>query len=154
MRPISRSLSKISIDIIHGPNLNMLGKRQPEIYGNLTFETVLEDLKSNFTECEITYFQSNIEGEIIDYLQQTKAKGIVINAGGYSHTSVAIADAIAAIDTPCFNVHISNIYQREPQRHVDLISKNCVAGIYGAGFFGYECGIEFIINLLNNKSKF
>lgn len=151
MQTYSIGLSKISIDIIHGPNLNMLGKRQPEIYGTVTFETVLEDLKLKFPQCEITYFQSNIEGELIDQLQQTKAQGIVINAGGYSHTSVAIADAIAAIDIPCFNVHISNIYQREPQRHIDLIAKNSVAGIYGAGFYGYECGIQFTINLLNNK---
>jgi len=129
----------------------MLGKRQPEIYGNVTFETILEQLKIKFPQCEIGYLQSNIEGELINYIQQTEAQGIVINAGGYSHTSIAIADAIAAIDSPCFNVHISNIYQREPQRHTDLIAGNCIAGIYGMSFFGYECGIQHLINFLNNK---
>ncbi len=138
----------ISILIIHGPNLNLLGQRQPEIYGTQGFESVISELKLQFPNTHISYFQSNIEGELIDTIQQCQADGIIINAGGYAHTSVAIADAVAAIKTPCIQVHISNVYQREVERHVDLLSKYCIGGIYGFQTKGYQYAMDYLIEYI------
>ncbi len=134
----------MNILIINGPNLNLLGKREPEVYGSTTFEDYLIDLKKKFTDDTIDYFQSNIEGEIIDKLHDAgfSAGGIILNAGGYTHTSVAIADAVAAIKTPVIEVHISNIHAREEFRHTSLIAKNCRGIITGFGLESYRLAIE------------
>lgn len=136
-----------SILILHGPNLNLLGKREPQIYGNAGFESVLQKLREQFNSINIDYHQSNIEGELINMIQSTEQKyeGVLLNAGGYSHTSVAIADAVAAVSTPFIGIHISNIYMREPERHIDLLAKYCIGTIVGLGFMGYELGIRALI---------
>lgn len=136
------------IIIINGPNLNLLGHRQPEIYGNQSFDNYFEELKKRFsTSIELEYFQSNVEGEIINALHEKgfSYDGIILNAGGYSHTSVAISDAIASITTKVVEVHISNIFAREEFRHISLLSKNCVGIVSGFGLKGYEFGIEFFL---------
>ena len=117
----------MKIQIINGPNLNLLGKREPGIYGSEGFEAFLEKLKALFPQVELHYFQSNVEGEIINQLHQVgfSYDGIVMNAGAYTHTSVAIADAVAAIQTPVIEVHISNVYAREEFRHHSMMAKNC-----------------------------
>jgi len=141
----------LKILIVNGPNLNLLGKREPDIYGHQSFEDFLEDLRSEFQEVEITYFQSNIEGELIDILHLAgfEVNGILLNAGGYTHTSVAISDAIAGITTPVLEVHISNIYKREEFRHKSIISKECVGLISGLGLDSYRLGINYFLK--NNK---
>ena len=133
--------------IINGPNLNLLGKRETDIYGNMDFESYLEKLKSTFSELNIDYFQSNIEGEIIDELQKSDGKyqGIILNAGGYTHTSVAIADTIASINTSVIEVHISNIMNREAFREKSLISANCIGSISGFGLYSYNLALYFLI---------
>ena len=135
------------IIIVNGPNLNLLGKREPEIYGNRSFEDYLETLKKDFTEVQIDYYQSNVEGEIINKLHEVgfSYDGIILNAGGYSHTSVAIHDAIAAITTPVIEVHISNIYAREEYRHHSLLSDACKGVICGLGLDGYRFAVEALI---------
>lgn len=135
------------IVIINGPNLNLLGKREPTIYGSRSFEDYLEHLRTSFPEVEIEYYQSNVEGEIINKLHEVgfSTNGIVLNAGGYSHTSVAIHDAIASIDTPVIEVHISNIYAREPYRHKSLLSDACQGVICGLGLPGYRLAIQSIL---------
>ena len=135
----------MQILIINGPNLNLLGKREPSIYGSNDFESYLDQLKAKFPAIKIDYFQSNIEGEIVDQLQQADQKytGILLNAAAYTHTSVAIHDAIGAIDTPVLEVHISNIYKREEFRHKSLISAQCVGMISGLGLKGYELGLQY-----------
>jgi len=134
----------MKIQIINGPNLNLLGKREKEIYGDIPFEKYLELLKDVFKDIEIEYYQSNIEGEIINKIQETGYlfNGIVLNAGGYTHTSVAIADAIAAVKTPVVEVHISNIFAREEFRHISLIAPNCMGSISGFGLDSYRLAIE------------
>ncbi len=131
--------------IINGPNLNLLGKRQTSIYGTKDFETYLDELSKCFPNLSIEYFQSNIEGEIIDKLHKVgfSYNGIIINAGGYSHTSVSIADAISSIETPVVEVHISNIYAREEFRHISLLSKNCIGVIAGFGLKSYELALQY-----------
>ncbi|MDA3912174.1 MAG: type II 3-dehydroquinate dehydratase [Bacteroidales bacterium] len=138
---------KKKIQIINGVNLNLLGERETEIYGNIGFESFFEKLKSMFVDLEIVYFQSNIEGEIVECLQDVNKKfdGVVLNAGGYSHTSVAIRDAVAAIDTPVVEVHISNLLKREPFRHISLISPVCKGFISGFGFDSYTLSINYFI---------
>lgn len=131
----------MKILIVNGPNLNLLGKREPQIYGNLSFEDYFEKLKLTSEE-ELIYYQTNIEGEIIDTLQKSNADGIILNAGGYTHTSVAIRDCISSIEIPVVEVHISNIAAREEFRHVSLISSVCVGCIFGFGLKGYELAIE------------
>ncbi|WP_194776415.1 type II 3-dehydroquinate dehydratase [Pararhodonellum marinum] len=135
----------MKICIINGPNLNLLGKREPEIYGKESFEDFFESLQKRFQQFSLTYFQSNIEGEIIDKLHEAgfDHDAILINAGGYTHTSVAISDAIAGINTPVLEVHISNIYKREEFRHKSIISKECVGMISGLGLEGYALGIQY-----------
>lgn len=132
----------MKILIINGPNLNLLGKRQPTIYGEVTFEYFLEQLKEK--EHDLTYFQSNIEGEIIDRLHENDADGIILNAGGYSHTSVAIRDAVSAIHKPVVEVHISNIAGRESFRHESLISPVAEGCIFGFGLTSYELAIDYL----------
>lgn len=135
----------MKILILNGPNLNLLGRRQPEIYGDTTLAASVDLLSATFPEVEIEHFQSNHEGDIIDRLQTTDADGIVLNAGGYTHTSVAIADAIAAIATPVVEVHISNIAAREPFRRESLISAVCVGTIAGFGIDSYRLGVEALL---------
>ena len=132
------------IIIINGPNLNLLGKREPKTYGNKSFDTYFKELEVDFPEMKLTSFQSNVEGEIINKIQETgfSLDGIVLNAGGYTHTSVAIADAIAAIKTPVIEVHISNIYAREEYRHQSLMAKNCKGVIAGFGLDSYKMAIN------------
>ena len=132
------------IIIINGPNLNLLGQRETDIYGNKSFENYLGDLKSKYTDVEIEYFQSNIEGEIIDKLQEVgfSFDGIILNAAAYTHTSVGIADSIAAINTPVIEVHISNIYAREKFRHNSLVSRNAKGVICGFGLQSYELALK------------
>ncbi|RZK42338.1 MAG: type II 3-dehydroquinate dehydratase [Pedobacter sp.] len=134
----------MKIQIINGPNLNLLGIREPSIYGNEGFDSFVAKLRELYGILEIDYFQSNIEGELIDKLHQVgfSYDGIIINAGGYTHTSVAISDAIAAINTPVVEVHISNIYAREEYRHVSLTGKNCAGVLTGFGLDGYRLAIE------------
>jgi 3-dehydroquinate dehydratase II len=137
----------MKIQIINGPNLNLLGKRQPEIYGFESFEAYLVKLKGLFPDDVIDYFQSNHEGEIIDKIQQSDGQydGIIINAGGYTHTSVAIGDAVASISTPCIEVHISNIFGREEFRKISYLSAHCKSVISGCGLDGYEFGVREIL---------
>lgn len=132
------------IIIINGPNLNLLGKREPDTYGNKSFDSYFKELITEFPEIELTSFQSNVEGEIINKIQETgfSLDGIVLNAGGYTHTSVAIADAIAAIKTPVIEVHISNVHAREEYRHQSLMAKNCKGVIAGFGLDSYKMAIN------------
>ncbi|WP_317898155.1 type II 3-dehydroquinate dehydratase [Aurantibacillus circumpalustris] len=133
----------MKIMIINGPNLNLLGKREPEIYGATDFETYLKTLKEKFKDSEIHYFQSNVEGELINKLHEVgfSFDGIIINAGGYTHTSVALADAISSIKTPVIEVHISNVFAREDFRHVSYLGANCKGSISGFGLKSYELAL-------------
>jgi 3-dehydroquinate dehydratase-2 len=137
----------MKIQIINGPNLNLLGLREPSIYGSEGFETYISQLREMYSMIEIDYYQSNVEGELINKLHEVgfSYDGIIINAGGYTHTSVAIADAIAAIKTPVVEVHISNIYAREEFRHVSLTGKNCKGVLTGFGLDGYRLAIESLL---------
>ena len=130
--------------IINGPNLNLLGKREPEIYGSNSFEDYLMILKEKYQSFKIDYFQSNIEGEIIDKLHEVgfDSDGIILNAGAYTHTSVGIGDAVKGIETPVVEVHISNVQSRENFRHISYIAPNAKGVIFGFGFKGYELAIE------------
>jgi 3-dehydroquinate dehydratase-2 len=134
--------------IINGPNLNLLGKREPEIYGSETFKDYLEKLKFKFEGVSIDYFQSNIEGELIDKLQDVgfTYDGIILNAAAYTHTSIGIGDAIKAISTPVIEVHISNTFSREEFRHQSYISPNAKGVILGFGLQSYDLAIESFIN--------
>ncbi len=138
----------MKIQIINGPNLNLLGKREPDIYGNEAFDTVFEKLKQRFKSAELFYFQSNVEGEIINKLHEVgfDYRGVVLNAGAYTHTSIAIHDAIGAIKTPVVEVHISNVYAREEFRHKSLITSKCAGLITGFGLEGYAMAIGHLIN--------
>ncbi len=133
----------MKVIIINGPNLNLLGKREEAIYGNISFEEYLNGLRSELKHFQIDYYQSNVEGELIDKLQEVgfTYDAILLNAGGYTHTSVAIADCIKAIDTPVTEVHISNIYTREEFRQKSLLSPNCKAVICGLGLDSYKAGL-------------
>ena len=137
----------MEIAIINGPNLNLLGTREPGVYGSKSFEEYLEELKAAFPNVSFSYYQSNIEGELIDRLQETKADGIIFNAGGYTHTSVAIADAVAAISVPVVEVHISNVYAREDYRHESKMAKHCKGVIAGFGLNSYSLAVESLIQL-------
>ena len=133
----------MKVIIINGPNLNLLGKREPSIYGNESFEAYLSSLRSEFSELSIDYYQSNVEGEIIDKIHEVgfSFDYILINAGGYTHTSVAISDAIASVKTPCIEIHISQPSAREEYRHTSLISGKCMASIIGFGLNSYRLGL-------------
>lgn len=128
---------------MNGPNLNLLGKRETSVYGDKSFEEYFVDLKKKFTHFELEYFQSNIEGELIDIIQKSNHDGIVINAGGYTHTSVAIRDAVAAVKTPVVEVHISNIAARESFRHESMISPVCVGCVFGFGLQSYDLALNY-----------
>ncbi len=145
---------KKQIWIINGANLNLLGKREASIYGNQSFEDYFEELKSDFLDkdIELNYFQSNHEGEIIDKLHLIgfSADGIILNAGAFTHTSVAIADAISSISTPVIEVHISNTFAREEFRHKSFLSKNCIGIIVGFGMESYRLAIGYFTNQLKN----
>ncbi|WP_445715426.1 type II 3-dehydroquinate dehydratase [Flavobacterium sp.] len=134
----------MNIIIINGPNLNLLGKREPEVYGNETFESYLEKLQLQFPNISLDYFQSNIEGEIISKIQEVgfTYDGIVLNAGAYTHTSIGIGDAIKAITTPVVEVHISNTFSRESFRHQSYISPNAKGVIIGFGLMSYELALR------------
>lgn len=138
------------IAVINGPNLNLQGTREPEIYGSDTFEQLLSLWQQEFPSCEIIYFQSNIEGEIINYIQDCNKScdGIVINPAGYSHTSVAIADALKTLRIPAIEVHISNIYSRESYRHVSLTGASCKGVITGLGTAGYALAMSHLIKTI------
>ncbi len=130
--------------IINGPNLNLLGKREPEIYGSETFDDIFNNLQRKFSNIELSYFQSNIEGEIIDKLHEVgfNYDGIILNAAAYTHTSVGIGDAVKGIETPVVEVHISNVHAREDFRHKSYISANAKGVIFGFGIKGYELAIQ------------
>lgn len=134
----------MQIAIINGPNLNLLGKRETGIYGSESFEHYFGQLQQQYPDITLTYYQSNVEGELVNYLHEAgfTADGILLNAGAYTHTSVAIRDAIAGIRAPVIEIHISNVYAREEFRHTSLIAPKCVGGIYGLGLKGYRLGIE------------
>ncbi len=134
----------MQIIIINGPNLNLLGKREPEVYGNETFESYFEKLKSKFNTIDFTYFQSNIEGELIDKIQEVgfSIDGIILNAGAYTHTSIGIADAVKAVTSPVVEVHISNTFSRESFRHQSYISPNVKGVIIGFGLQSYELALR------------
>lgn len=135
----------MKIQIINGPNLNMLGVREPDVYGHVTFEDFFKKLQAEFSDTGLSYFQSNMEGELVEKIQKCRgiANAIILNAGGYTHTSVAIHDAIASAGVPVLEVHISNIHAREEFRHKNVISSNCMGMITGLGLEGYRLAILF-----------
>ena len=139
----------MNILIINGPNLNLLGKREKSVYGENSYESYLEFLRNKYSEHQLVYFQSNIEGELINTLHQYgfgDTDGIVLNAGAYTHTSIAISDAIRAINVPVIEVHISNIHAREAYRHTSMIAAACKGSIAGFGMDSYKLAIEALIN--------
>ncbi|MDR2475835.1 MAG: type II 3-dehydroquinate dehydratase [Bacteroidales bacterium] len=144
----------MKIQIINGPNLNLLGKREPGIYGNSSFEEYYIDLQQQYPTVEFAYFQSNSEGKLIDKLHEVgfNADSIILNAGAYTHTSIALHDAIKAIHSPVIEVHISNIYQRETFRHISHIASACMGSIAGFGMDSYRLAVEAILNR-NKKQK-
>lgn len=137
----------MKIAIINGPNLNLLGKREPGIYGNDSFEAFLEKLQNAHRDIDFLYRQSNVEGELVNFLQEAgfTYDGILLNAGAYTHTSVAIRDAIAAIEAPVIEIHISNVYAREEFRHTSLIAPKCIGSICGLGLKGYALGLQYFL---------
>ena len=137
----------MKIQIINGPNINLLGKREPSIYGSVTFEAYLTGLRQRYADIEIDYFQSNIEGELIDCIQQAgfEADGIILNAGAYTHTSIALQDAIRAVPAPVIEVHISNVHSRESYRHVSMIASACKGVICGFGLNSYRLALEALL---------
>jgi 3-dehydroquinate dehydratase-2 len=141
----------MNISIINGPNLNLLGAREPEKYGHSSFESYIKVLRKRYPAIGFDYFQSNVEGELINVIQKSgkSSDGIILNAGGYTHTSVAIHDAIAAIKTPVIEVHITNIHAREEFRHTSIISGNCRGSIAGFGLDSYRLAVEALIEILN-----
>jgi 3-dehydroquinate dehydratase II len=143
----------MKIAIINGPNLNLLGKRETDIYGNIPFEQFFEQLKKKYVEHTLTYFQSNVEGELINEIQRVgfDHDGIILNPGGYTHTSVAIGDAIAAIKTPVVEVHISNVHAREDFRKLSHVSGKAAGSIFGLGLKGYELAMDYFLSVKDTK---
>jgi 3-dehydroquinate dehydratase-2 len=143
----------MKIQIINGPNLNLLGKRETSVYGNQSFEDFFETLKKRFSSLDLQYYQSNVEGELVNKLHETDFSfdGIVMNAGAYTHTSIALHDAIGAIKTPVVEVHISNVYAREEFRHKSLITSKCAGMLTGFGMEGYALAVTYLMNLKSNK---
>ena len=143
----------MKIAIINGPNLNLLGKRETDIYGNKPFEAYLEELKKKFPKVNFSYFQSNVEGELVNELQRVgfDHDGIILNPGGYTHTSVAIGDAIAGIKTPVIEVHISNVHAREDFRKFSHVSAKAVGSIFGLGLKGYALAVEWFSSIGNGQ---
>jgi len=144
---IKGNFAPMKILIINGPNLNLLGTREPEIYGSQSFDDFFETLKANLPNVELEYFQSNHEGTLLDKLHEAgkSADGIVLNAGALTHTSIALADAVAAISTPVIEVHISNVHRREPFRHHSFLSAPCVGSIVGLGLEGYRLAVLWFL---------
>ena len=142
----------MKISIINGPNLNLTGRREPEIYGTQSLESYFQFLVAAYPDVEFTFFQSNIEGEIVDKIQRAgqEADGIVINAGAYSHYSLAIADALRAVPVPAVEVHLSNVYSREPERHHSAIAPACMGTIAGFGLDSYRLAVEALDSRLND----
>lgn len=138
----------MKIAIINGPNLNLLGKRETDIYGNQSFDTYLLELQSKFSGVELSYYQSNVEGELINEIQKVgfAYDGIILNPAGYTHTSVALGDAIAAIKCPVIEVHISNVHAREDFRKLSHVSGKSVGSIFGLGLKGYELALQWFVN--------
>ena len=136
------------IQIINGPNINLLGKREPSIYGSVTFEEYLGELRKKYPDVELGYFQSNGEGEMIDKIQQTgvDVDGIILNAGAYTHTSIALQDAIRSVPSPVIEVHISNVHARESFRHVSMIACACKGVICGFGLNSYRLALEALLD--------
>ncbi|MDR1344626.1 MAG: type II 3-dehydroquinate dehydratase [Tannerellaceae bacterium] len=145
-------MTKKKIQIINGPNLNLLGRREPAVYGKTSFEEYLNMLRQRYPQCEISYFQSNTEGELINKIHETGFgyAGIILNAGAYTHTSIALHDAIKAVDTPVIEVHISNVHAREAFRHVSALSAACKGVILGFGLDSYRLSVEAILALQTN----
>jgi 3-dehydroquinate dehydratase-2 len=143
----------LNIAIINGPNLNLLGKREPELYGNESFEDYLTQLKQAFPTVQFTYFQSNVEGELVNAIQQFgfNQDGIILNPAAYTHTSVAIGDAIASIQTPVIEVHISNVHAREEFRRISHVSAKVVGSIIGLGLNGYRLATTWFVDQAANK---
>lgn len=143
----------MKIEIINGPNLNLLGKREPEKYGTSSFEDYFKILRSLYPAVDFEYFQSNIEGEIINEIHKIgfSYDGIILNAGGYTHTSVSIADAISSVKSPVVEVHITNILAREDFRHTSLIGGNCAGSIMGFGLDSYRLAVEALITKIKNR---
>src|SRR5882724_2366981 len=137
----------MTITIINGPNLNLLGKREPEVYGSQSFEQYLAELRAKFPDIRFEYFQSNVEGELVNELQRAgfSSDAIILNPGGYTHTSVAIGDAIAGIPTPVIEVHISNVHAREAFRHLSHVSAKAKGTIAGLGLKGYELAVRYFL---------
>lgn len=137
----------MNIQIINGPNLNLLGKRETSIYGSESFETYFDSLKKRFADVKLHYFQSNVEGELVNKLHEVgfSFDGIILNAGAYTHTSIALHDAIAGIKTPVIEVHISNVYSREEFRHKSLITSKCIGLITGFGLEGYSMALSYLL---------
>ena len=129
--------------IVNGPNLNLLGQREPEVYGSTTLADLESSIRSAFSDIDFSFFQSNHEGELIDALQKADVDGIVLNGAGFTHTSVALRDAVASIDTPVVEVHISNIAAREDFRHVSLTAAECEGAIFGLGIQGYHLAVSY-----------
>jgi 3-dehydroquinate dehydratase II len=138
----------MKVIIINGPNLNLLGKREPSIYGSHTFEEYFEELRQKYEHIHLEYFQSNIEGELINKIHEVgfDYDAIILNAGAYTHTSIAIADAIAAVKTPVYEVHISNVYAREEFRHKSHLSRVCKGILVGLGLQGYDLALHYVID--------
>jgi len=136
----------MKIAIVNGPNLNLLGSRDPQIYGTQSFDSYLDSLRLKHPNVDFHYFQSNVEGELINFLQNCDADGIVLNGGGYTHTSVSLRDCISAITAPVVEVHISNIAGRESFRHESLLSPVCVGCVFGFGMKGYELAVNYFQN--------
>ncbi len=145
----------LKIAIVNGPNLNLLGTREPSIYGNESFDDRMASLRKQYPGVELTYYQSNVEGELINFLHACRqnTQAIVLNAGAYTHTSIAIADAIAAIDVPVIEVHISNILAREDFRKTSYIASRCVGSISGLGLNGYGLAISHFMSILIPETK-
>jgi 3-dehydroquinate dehydratase-2 len=136
----------MKIALVNGPNLNLLGSREPQIYGTQTFENYLDSLRLKHPTVDFEYFQSNVEGELINFLQKCNATGIILNGGGYSHTSVALRDCISSISIPVVEVHISNIAGRESFRHESLLSPVCAGCVFGFGLKGYELALNYFLS--------
>ena len=139
----------MKITIINGPNLNLLGRRETDIYGSQPFDAFLQKLQARYPHIQFSYYQSNIEGELVTEIQQAgfAADGIILNPAAYTHTSLAIGDAIAAVPAPVIEVHISNVYAREPFRHISHVSAKAAGSIIGLGLKGYELAVDYLIDL-------
>ncbi len=138
----------LSLAVVNGPNLNLVGLREPEIYGTQSLNDYLQSLREKYAQIEFSFYQSNVEGELINYLQQCRGRvnGIILNAGAYTHTSIALADALAAIALPAVEVHISNVLAREDYRKTSYISGKCVGSISGLGLLGYELAVLYFLS--------